>query len=385
MVLEPKLEKILILMKKNLAKWDYVFICSNKPAPRSIEKCKAAIDAGKHLVIVYLERPDCLLQLSQINSCDIRPFPVNFRKLEPKRLIDMFRFYRWLKTRILSLATKDCELYVDSLDLLAVATLAGKGQRTFRYEVRDLNSAQIEATFLSLFIKNIESFLLKRVDKLILTSTEYYQQYYKHIYHNQYEVVENYPNINFWYDFTRKKRENEFVIGYVGVIRYLPCLKTLIEATKILREKECNIVLKFAGGGAVEELKEFAGTPSWIEYLGAYDNNTIKAIYQDVDLSFSVYDTAVKNVLYAMPNKFYESILNGIPILVAKGTFLEKRVKEIGIGTSSDSYDVNEMAEILLEAYYNDGWFRKAKTALKKIKKITQEEYDKTITKALIG
>ena len=34
-----------------------------------------------------------------------------------------------------------------------------------------------------------------------------------------------------------------------------------------------------------------------------------------------------KNVRYAMPNKFYESILNGIPILVANGTVLGKKSK----------------------------------------------------------
>ena len=143
-------------------------------------------------------------------------------------------------------------------------------------------------------LRNVEKILLKRVNKLVLTTNEFYNQYYMGIYNGDFCVVENYPNIDFWKGFVREKRRTEFVIGYVGIIRYMQCLKTLVEAVKILRKQGCNVVLKFAGGGAIEELMEFAGTPSWIEYVGVYDNSTIREIYKDIDLSYAVYDPAKK-------------------------------------------------------------------------------------------
>lgn len=372
-------------MGNNDSRWNYVFVCSNRPAPRSIEKCQAVIQTGKRLVLVYIDRPGNQLKLTEISKCDVRRFSVSFRQVELRRLYDMFLFYRWLKKNIFSYATRDCDVYIDALDLLFIVTLIGKGNHTFRYEVRDLNSKQIERSLISLFIKNIERFLLMRVDRLILTSYEFYLQYYKDIYKKKYAIVENYPNIGFWNDFTRINRNNEFVIGYVGVIRYLKCIGTLVEAVKILRDKKCSIVLKFAGSGAVDELKKFAGTPPWIEYIGPYNNSSIKDIYKDVDLSFAVYDPAVKNVRYAIPNKFYEAILTGIPILVAKGTFLEKRVKELGIGTSTDPYNANLMADIIFEAYNNDGWFVNALDAFKKLHRMKQFQYDELVTEAVVG
>ncbi len=373
-------------MRNDTKKWDYIFISSNRPNPRSIEKCQTAINAGKKLALVYLERPEAHLKSNALTTCDILPFPVKFQKIQPIRLVEMFRFYQWLKNHIFPYATKNCTIYIDSaLDILTVAILADQDHHKFRYAVRDLHSIQIDKSFLSFVIRNFEKFLLKRVNKLILTNEEFYRQYYRYIYTGEFCVIENYPNIDFWKNFVREKRKSVFVIGYIGIIRYMRCLKALVEATKILRKKGCNIVLKFAGGGAIEELMEFAGNPSWIEYLGPYDNNTIKEIYKDVDLSFSVYDPAVKNVRYAMPNKFYESILNGIPILVAKGTVLEKRVSEIGIGTSSDPYDANVMSDILQEAYNGEGWFVKAENALKNVDTITQAQYDKVINKAVVG
>jgi len=360
-------------------------MCSNVPAPRSIEKCNAAIAAGRRVALIYLDRPGSLLRRGSVNACDIRPFPVTFRKVQWERLTEMRRFYRWLKAEILPSTTPDCDVYFDSLDLLAIAKLAGKGRRTFRYEVRDLNAVQIERGTLPFLVRNLERLLLRNVDKLILTCDEYYQQYYQRIYPRQYEIVENYPSIASWNDFIAEKRPGSFVIGYVGVIRYLRCLKTLVAAARILREKGLPVVLKFSGGGAIEELKAFAGSPEWIEYTGPFDGSEITEIYRDVDLSFSVYDPAVKNVRYAMPNKFYESILAGIPILVAKGTFLEKRVLEAGIGTSTDPYSPQTMAGILQEACHRKGWFRNSVQALKQTTRITQEEHDATVRRAVVG
>ena len=43
------------------------------------------------------------------------------------------------------------------------------------------------------------------------------------------------------------------------------------------------------------------------------------------------------------------------------------------------------MAVILMEAYNHSGWFINAEDSLKKITVMTQEQYDRIITEAIIG
>lgn len=72
-------------------------------------------------------------------------------------------------------------------------------------------------------------------------------------------------------------------------------------------------------------------------FHGRFSNPTdLVSIYSRIDILVSIFDLEPENWLYAEPNKLYDSIYFRTPILVAKGTFLEKRVLELGIGYSID-------------------------------------------------
>lgn len=72
-------------------------------------------------------------------------------------------------------------------------------------------------------------------------------------------------------------------------------------------------------------------------FHGRFSNPTdLPNIYSRTDILVSIFDLEPENWLYAEPNKLYDAIYFKTPILVAKGTFLEKRVLEMGIGYSID-------------------------------------------------
>ena len=62
----------------------------------------------------------------------------------------------------------------------------------------------------------------------------------------------------------------------------------------------------------------------------------LPAIYSQLDLVLSTYDTDSDNVRYAEPNKLYEAIYFETPIVVSSNTFLSKKVKELGVGFELD-------------------------------------------------
>ncbi|HPP11001.1 MAG TPA: hypothetical protein PLK41_08435, partial [Defluviitoga tunisiensis] len=59
------------------------------------------------------------------------------------------------------------------------------------------------------------------------------------------------------------------------------------------------------------------------------------------------------NVKLLLPNRLYESIVCGKPIIVARGTYLEEYVKKLGVGFSAPYNDV-EALRALIEDINND-------------------------------
>lgn len=83
------------------------------------------------------------------------------------------------------------------------------------------------------------------------------------------------------------------------------------------------------------------------------------AIYGNIDLVVSTYDTAEINPKYAEPNKLYESMFFGVPIIVSSNSFLADKVKRLGIGFDVDPYnveDVRSKIEAITPETYKKYW-----------------------------
>jgi glycosyltransferase involved in cell wall biosynthesis len=200
--------------------------------------------------------------------------------------------------------------------------------------------------------------------------------------------VENMPSRTPWRGFVHDPPNPEvFVIGFIGVLRYRKCLEQLIDAVRLLRKEGVNIRVKFAGGGEVEEVRSYArGEPEFV-FLGPFRySQDVQRLYADLDVIYSVYDGADRNCQLAMPNKFYESIITGIPIMVADKTYLERRVRDIGAGTGVAYEDVEALAEMLRDAVARRGWYARASTCLKGL--VVEQyfrEHEAAIERAVLG
>lgn len=96
-----------------------------------------------------------------------------------------------------------------------------------------------------------------------------------------------------------------------------------------------------------------------IERLKTYDNcffhgrfsnpDDLPNIYKNVDIVIALYDTDSINVLFAEPNKLYESIFFRTPIIVSSGTFLAKKISRLGIG-----YDLDATSRVSLDEFMDN-------------------------------
>jgi glycosyltransferase involved in cell wall biosynthesis len=153
---------------------------------------------------------------------------------------------------------------------------------------------------------------------------------------NNLVVVHNTPSIsreliNIYIEEKKKKEESkkEFIFTYVGALSENRFIRIAIDVIK----RYPMITLNLAGMGVLSDYaKEAAEKCPNINYYGIIDYNKALRLYSKTDFMFAVYDPTVPNHKYCAPNKVYEAMALGNPIIVARGTGIDRIVSENKIG-----------------------------------------------------
>lgn len=237
-------------------------------------------------------------------------------------------------------------VYAFRLDMLLLIVCNGFKNKKIIYEIADLHNMIINSSknVLKIIIRKILYLIEKKscrnIDILSLTSEKYYDvYYYKFIPKEKFVFMPNIPNLEYFENYKRKKKNQKFTIGFIGVVRYKEQMKMLIDASE-----KTNSRILFAGIANDDEIMKLAKSKKYIEYYGPYNyNNDIAKLYSKCDCIYSVYDTKINNVKYALPNKLYESIYCELPILVSSDTYLSEIVNKLNVGLSVKSDSVEDL------------------------------------------
>ena len=130
---------------------------------------------------------------------------------------------------------------------------------------------------------------------------------------------------------------------------------------------KCGIQMMFAGYEEEPQIiYENCKNRKDIEWNGYFDFNSMVAkMYSKCDVIYCVYDANMENVKVALPNKLYESVYCELPIIVAKGTYLEQVVNEWGVGVAVDHQSSDELEIVLLklkdDPKYYEGFVKNCK------------------------
>jgi glycosyltransferase involved in cell wall biosynthesis len=132
-----------------------------------------------------------------------------------------------------------------------------------------------------------------------------------------------------------------------------------------------NIHIIVAGMGPdYDYIKEKSSEYNNVDIIGAYNyERDIIDLYSKIDVVYSVYDAEDFNVRVAIPNRLYESIVCGLPIIVAKNTALSWVVKKYGVGFEVSSSNVNEIKELIKNILDNPDILKRCKENALKIRK----------------
>lgn len=130
-----------------------------------------------------------------------------------------------------------------------------------------------------------------------------------------------------------KLSENRTKIAYVGILQDYRFLKEMADV--LIKKPEWE--LHIGGFGKYEEyFKKLARNHDNIIYYGKLSYAKTLKLEKNCDVMTAIYDPDIDNHYYAAPNKFYEALMLGKPLIMVKGTGMSDVVEKHGIGELMD-------------------------------------------------
>ena len=322
------------------------------PKPRTFKRIRVFSSFSNTRLICWNRMNDSQLPFDTIGNMDVVAINVKAKNDPLKRIIP----YLKVKKRFISelKAYKPEIIHVEGLDILNIAQkYKNKYDKNVRiiYEVPDLRRLITEPQkgiikrVAKKYVCNLEKKLCYKADLIIITSMKFYDMHYcNFIDKSKFIYIPNVPDLSVFKEYKPKNHNDTFTIGWIGSIRYKNQMKNLIS----LSEK-CRINLFIAGyEDDTNEIHNICVNKKNITWFGPYSyERDIVGLYEKCDAIFAVYNANLINERIALPNKLYESVICGLPIIVSKGTYLSEIVNDLKIGVSVDCDNVDELEEAI--------------------------------------
>ncbi|MCL2503894.1 MAG: glycosyltransferase [Coriobacteriia bacterium] len=177
----------------------------------------------------------------------------------------------------------------------------------------------------------------------VITVAEGQLGYYEGLGAKKIVLVENAPLLSNYSLVSRS--ESEFVVSFIGRMRYAEALHTLMRAVQPHDELAALLV---GGGPSAGEIACEAARLERIQIRGAVPNSEIGRLYHQCDAVFACYDISLENWRTALPVKVMEGMACGLPVIVTKGSWVADYVAREGLGLAVDHTDVADVERALL-------------------------------------
>lgn len=190
-------------------------------------------------------------------------------------------------------------------------------------------------------IQLLERRKLKHFDLIIHASRFFKELYSANI---PQIILENKSTFDF--QLGEQHTHDPFVVSYIGTVRYKDILEKFVAVA-------CSIdgiaVKIFGNGQDLEYLKDVSKEYKNISFYGKYSFSQIPQIYEQSDLVWAAYPNKDYNVIYAISNKFHESMACGKPCIYADKTKLGDFVRNYKLGYVVDPYSEDAIRDLIMK------------------------------------
>jgi len=230
------------------------------------------------------------------------------------------------------------------------------------YDIFDFYADHLRATpaFIKALIRAIDLRAIAWVDALILADDSRREQIHGAkpkrlaiIYNTPEdlsEVKESQPNQG--QDF--RTSNAALRLAYVGLLQKERGLFQMLEILN--RHPEWSLDLAGFGGDS-EEIHDIARQMPNVRWHGRIPYDQALRLSQAADVLFATYDPAIPNHRYSSPNKVFEAMMLGKPVIVARNTNMDHIIRQENCGIIIEYGNLNEL-ETAITLFENDPGLR---------------------------
>lgn len=212
----------------------------------------------------------------------------------------------------------------------AYFSIKAVGNKTFVYDIFDFLYGEPK-NFFQRRIRNAQIKIINQADATIIC-TEERQEQIRGSKPKRLAVIHNTPSIQqmqYGSDLIIQSNSNKVKVVYVGILEDERLLTSIGNSISKMKDFEFHI----AGFGGLEPFfVKLSAEYDNIFYYGRIPYNQALELEVKCDIMTAIYDPSIENNRRAAPNKFYESLMLGKPVIMSKGTGMSSVISNNDIG-----------------------------------------------------
>lgn len=322
---------------------------------RASKEINSLINNGYNVFVLGWDRDKTIKDYKKINinnnsikGCFFK-FNANYGE-SIKNILGLILFQIWLFIKLLKNNKRYEIIHACDLDCGFIAFLISRIlNKKLVYDMYDYYSdSRPMPKPLEKIINKFENVVINNANVAIICGEWRFEQI-KGAKPKKVSVIHNTPDIrNIQNKNIIKSNSSKIKIGYVGILQDHRLLKEIINEIKGKEKYELHI----GGFGKHKEfIEHIENKYENIFYYGSLPYNDVLCLEKDCDILFATYDPEIKNHKYSAPNKIYEAMALGKPIIVCKNTGIDKMVSynEIGLVIKYNAKDFINKLDLLIK------------------------------------
>ena len=321
----------------------YIRSCGLYDDSRATKEIKALVEAGYYIHFIGWDRDG-----KSANKCQLLfPNHVSFSFYNSqvkgaigfKGIFKLIGFFNYVKDTLKSLGNSLIAVHACDLDGgFGAYSFCKKTKIPLIYDIYDyyIDSHNIKG-FLGKVVEKKEINLINLSHTTIICTEERRVQIDKATPSNI-VVIHNSPDVE-----ELHKSEVKYDYAYCGAFGSGRLLEELVNKYS----ENCDLKFVFAGGGRFEDIiKTVADKYDDFSFIGAISYDEVLRVESETAVLSAIYNPNKRNHILCAPNKFYEGLALGKPLIVCKGTGIDKIVEKEQLGITIN-YDPNEFFSAL--------------------------------------
>jgi len=285
-------------------------------------------------------------------------YPVQIIRLSNQDGMRMYlEFNRKLFIRLMKTVKKGDVLIANDVDSLLPNYLVSKIKKVpIVFDSHEIFSELPSLTgrkFRKKIWKMLESSLVPKM-KYFYTVSEGYADWFENEYGNRPEIIMNVPQIqtetHHLLDIELPKtKENEKILIYQGAINISRGIDKMILAMEQIENAQLWIIGNGPKKEDYQKLTSEKKLDSKVRFIGAVSPDQLKLITPKADLGFSLEEDLGISYRYALPNKIFDYIHAGVPVLGTNLPDIKRTIENHKIGRTISDHTPGHIAKIANE------------------------------------